>query len=107
MPDVCGSSVDLVNPAIAGSKAISLATIYIEVGNQSKPHYHKVTEEIYYFLEGFGRVIIDNEVFNVSKGSAVYIPLLKVHQVINDCSTRLKFLSADTPPFDTSDIYFS
>lgn len=105
-PDICGSAIDLINPDIAGSKKISLATIYIDVGKSSRAHYHKVTEEIYYFLEGHGRVIVEDQIFNVEPGSAVYIPLDKLHQVVNDSTIRLKFLSADAPPFEPADIYY-
>jgi mannose-6-phosphate isomerase-like protein (cupin superfamily) len=104
-PDICGTAIDLINPETAASEKISIAVIYIDPGKSSTPHYHKVTEEIYYFLEGHGRVIIEDEVYKVSSGSAVYIPLFKLHEVINDSAIRLKFLSADAPPYDLTDVY--
>jgi len=105
--DICGKAIDLINPDLAASEKISLATIYIDPGKSSKPHYHKTTEEIYYFVEGHGRVIVEEQVFNVAPGSAVYIPLLKLHQIINDSSVRLKLLSADAPPFDPVDVHYT
>lgn len=103
-PDLCGSAIDLVNPEKTGSKGISLATIYLEPGKKSTPHRHERTEEVYYFLEGRGRVVVDNRSYDVTPGVAVYIPLRSVHQVENDSSHRLKFISADSPPFDPSDV---
>jgi mannose-6-phosphate isomerase-like protein (cupin superfamily) len=105
VPDICGTSVDLINKEISSSKNISLGVVYIKPGKSSTRHYHKVTEEIYYFLEGYGRVIIEDHTFTVSPGSSVYIPLGKWHQVINDSTKHLKLLSADTPPYDTEDIF--
>jgi mannose-6-phosphate isomerase-like protein (cupin superfamily) len=105
-PDICGASIDLINSGLAGASNISLATIFIDPGKSSKPHYHKITEEIYYFLDGVGRVVIEDQVYNVGPGSAVYLPLHKLHQVLNDSPICLRFLSADSPPFDPTDIYF-
>jgi mannose-6-phosphate isomerase-like protein (cupin superfamily) len=105
VPDICGTAIDLINNKISSSKNISLGVVYISPGKSSTPHYHKVTEEIYYFLEGNGRVIIEDCVFKVGPGSSVYIPLGKLHQVINDSATSLKLLSADSPPYDTADIF--
>jgi mannose-6-phosphate isomerase-like protein (cupin superfamily) len=104
--DICGFAIDLINPEFAGSKKISLATIFVDPHKSSKPHCHEVTEEIYYFIRGHGKVIVEDQAFNVGPGSAVYIPLRKLHQVINTSSTRLKFISADAPPFDPKDIFY-
>lgn len=106
-PDICGTAIDLINRNIASAEKVSLAIVFINPGKSSTPHYHKVTEEIYYFLEGHGRVIVGEQVFNVGPGSTVFIPLQKLHQVINDSKIRLKLLSADAPPYDRSDVYYS
>jgi len=106
LPDICGAAVDLINGPISGSKHISIAIIYIDPGKQSIPHYHKNTEEIYYFLEGNGRTIIEGETIDVGPGSVVFLPLFKRHQVINDSQQPLKFLSSDAPPYDPADVYF-
>lgn len=104
-PDVCGASIDLITPMTAGTRAISLATIFVEPGAASTPHFHKVTEEIYYFIEGEGKVTCGGETFKVGPGSAVYIPVGEVHWVENTSAKRLKFVSADSPTFDLSDIF--
>jgi len=105
-PDICGSAIDLINSARSGTKAISIATIFIDAGKSSQPHYHKFMEEIYYFLEGTGRVIVGSETFDVDPGAAVFIPIGVLHQVINSSNARLKFVSADSPSFDPADIYY-
>src|SRR5437773_1771056 len=91
VPDICGAAVDLINPSNSPASQISLATIYIEPRKTSTPHYHKVTEEIYYFIQGNGRVFIDKSIYHVGPGSAIYIPVQKLHYVVNDSeSVRLK-----------------
>lgn len=106
-PDVCGAAIDLINKDVSPTKSISLATIFIEAGKASRPHYHKVMEEIYYFIEGEGEVIIGSEVFAVKPGVAVAIPVGALHQVVNRFHQPLKFLSADSPSFDPTDLYFA
>src|ERR1043165_3648101 len=86
---LCGTAIDLITPRIAGSVKISLAIIFIDPGKSSELHFHELTEEIYYFLEGNGRVIVGDQVIEVSPGSAVYIPIKIRHQVFNDSSIRL------------------
>jgi mannose-6-phosphate isomerase-like protein (cupin superfamily) len=102
---ICGSAIDLINTRISGSEKLSLAVIYVDPGMSSKPHYHKKTEEIYFFLEGSGRVIVGDREFEVRPGSAVHIPVLKQHHVVNNSTAKLKFISADSPPFDLADIF--
>jgi mannose-6-phosphate isomerase-like protein (cupin superfamily) len=105
-PDICGIAVDLINPDTVPSARGSLAVIYIEPGRKSSRHYHKVTEEVYYFLEGFGCVVVEGEEITVEAGSAVYIPIGRVHQVSNTSpSLPLRFLSIDTPAFDVTDVF--
>lgn len=105
-PDVCGAAIDLINKDVSPTKTLSIATIFIEPGKASRPHYHRVMEEIYYFIEGEGEVVIDEEVLAVKPGVAVAIPVGAMHQVINSSAHRLKFLSADSPSFEPQDLYF-
>ncbi|MGH8092277.1 MAG: cupin domain-containing protein [Chthoniobacterales bacterium] len=105
-PDLCGGALDLINSAVSDSRLISLATIFIDQNHSSRAHYHKMMEEIYYFIEGRGHVIIDDQQFHVEPGSAVFIPVGAVHQVINRGSSRLKFISADSPSYNPDDIHF-
>jgi mannose-6-phosphate isomerase-like protein (cupin superfamily) len=105
-PDICGGALDLINSEVSKATRLSLATIFIEPGRSSQLHYHKMMEEIYYFIEGAGIVTVGSETFEVSPGAAVFIPIGELHQVKNHSDQRLKFISADSPSFDVTDIYF-
>lgn len=105
-PDLCGEAIDLINSEVSSAKKVSLATIYVEPGKSSPLHYHKVMEEIYYFVEGSGLVTVGSQTFEVRPGAAVFIPVGEPHQVINNSERRLKLVSADSPPFDPHDIYY-
>lgn len=104
--DLCGAARDLINSELSSSEKVSLATIYIDPGKASPVHYHKIMEEIYYFLEGIGIVTVGSKTFDVRAGSAVFIPVGEVHQVANNSRETLKLISADSPPFDPKDIYY-
>jgi mannose-6-phosphate isomerase-like protein (cupin superfamily) len=104
--DICGTAIDLINSQVSPVKALSLATIFIDGGKSSQPHYHKVMEEIYYFIAGHGEVIVGDETFAIEPGTAVFIPVGNTHQVINRSDERLKFVTADSPSFNPADIYY-
>ena len=103
--DFCGTALDLINSEVSQAKKVSIATIYVDAGKSSPMHYHKVMEEIYYFVEGTGTVTVGSQTFQVRPGSAVFIPVGERHQVTNNSDKPLKLISADSPPFNPDDIY--
>src|SRR5690349_12843300 len=61
----------------------SLAEARLPPGGQTAPHYHPLTEEIYYILEGRGRMQIGDEVEIVEPGDAIAIPPGEIHTIQN------------------------
>lgn len=59
--DICGAAVDLINSETSPVTGLSVATILIDAGKSSQSHYHRVMEEIYYFVSGRGRVTVGDE----------------------------------------------
>ena len=53
-------------------------------GKASDNHTHDDKEQIYYVTEGWGTMIIDDQMHQVSEGDAVYLPLGVSHQIINE-----------------------
>src|SRR5688572_14558459 len=95
--ELCGVALDLIHPETTGVRNVSVATIIIEPSRSSRAHFHRVMEEVYYFVDGVGEVILNNEVHTVRPGSAVYIPVGLMHQVKNTGTKQLRFLSIDSP----------
>jgi mannose-6-phosphate isomerase-like protein (cupin superfamily) len=81
----------------------SLAEARLPPGASTTPHYHRVTEEIYYLLEGEGRMRIDGETRNVTPGDAIAIPPGAVHQITNTGGGVLKFLCCCAPGYEHDD----
>jgi len=88
------------NSAIAKQ---SLAEARLPVGGQTTAHYHPRTEEIYYILEGHGRMQIDEELRDVGPGDAIAIPPGNIHQITNVGDVQLKFLCCCAPEYEDGD----
>jgi mannose-6-phosphate isomerase-like protein (cupin superfamily) len=81
----------------------SLAEARVPPGANTTPHYHPQTEEIYYVLEGTGRMHIANEQQDVRPGDAIAIPPGQVHQITNTGPTTLRFLCCCAPAYEHDD----
>ena len=82
----------------------SLAEATVFAGNASERHYHKVSEEFYFLLEGEGTMEVDGKRREVQPGDAVLIPAGAWHQI---AATRdLRFLCCCAPPYSHEDTYF-
>ncbi len=62
-------------------------------------HFHRRTTEIYYVLEGEGRLLAGGSAFDVAPGTAAYIPPGCVHRG----EGHFKAAIAVLPPFDPDD----
>ena len=81
----------------------SLAEARLAPGQQTAPHYHPRTEEIYYILTGEGRMQIGTEAKRVGPGDAVAIPAGQTHTILNTGSETLVFLCCCAPGYENSD----
>ena len=102
---ICGAAIELISARLSPLKSVSVATILIDSGKASPRHYHRIMEEVYYFIAGIGRVAVGDQSFDVGPGMAVGVPAGEWHQVFNTGPNELKFISSDSPSFDPEDIY--
>lgn len=87
----------------SGIKNQSLAEARLPPGGSTTPHYHKRAEEIYYILEGEGRMCIGEDIRGVVHGDAIAIPPARTHQINNTGSGVLKFLCLSAPCYEHED----
>jgi mannose-6-phosphate isomerase-like protein (cupin superfamily)/2'-5' RNA ligase len=80
----------------------SLAHAVVKPGARTKPHRLK-TAEVYYIIEGQGRMHIDAEVSEVSENCAVYIPPRSTQSIENTGATGLVFLCLVDPAWRRED----
>ena len=81
----------------------SLAEARLPAGLSTTAHRHPVTEEIYYVLEGRGRMRVSDEVREVGPGDAIAIPPGQIHQITNTGSGLLRFLCCCAPAYEHED----
>ena len=63
-------------------------------GQQTRGHRHAGQEEVYFFVQGWGKMIVgneDTEPFDVGPGDIVLIPDGAFHRVINDGEMNMVF----------------
>lgn len=81
----------------------SLAEARLPTGASTTGHRHPVTEEIYYILEGSGRMRVGEEVREVGAGDAIAIPPGQFHQITNTGPGWLRFLCCCAPAYEHDD----
>ena len=74
----------------------------VEISKDSRPHFHKKMTEIYYVLEGEGKLEIDGDVVALKPGVSVLTPPGKLHRAVGE----LKILNVPVPAFDPEDEWF-
>ncbi len=82
----------------------SLAEATVPVGRPTERHYHRLSEEFYFILEGQGLIEIDGKTREVTSGDAILIPAGAWHQII--ASQPLRFLCCCAPPYSHEDTFF-
>jgi mannose-6-phosphate isomerase-like protein (cupin superfamily) len=83
----------------------SLAEASIPPGGATERHYHQLSEEFYFLLEGTGLMEINGETRPVGPGDAILIPPGAWHQIT--AQTTLRFLCCCAPPYAHEDTYFA
>ncbi|MBX5439993.1 MAG: cupin domain-containing protein [Solirubrobacteraceae bacterium] len=99
-----GSSIREVAGAVSlPSVNQSLAEATVPPGGATDEHYHRVTEELYYFVAGRGRIRIEGEEQEVRPGHCVLIPPGQRHKLFNDGDEPLVLLCCCAPMYSHED----
>lgn len=100
-----GSTIrSLLDASNAPVEKQSLAEATLPAGAATDRHYHKLSEEFYYLLEGRGLMEIDGEEREATAGDAILIPAGARHQI--RAIEPLRFLCCCAPPYSHEDTYF-
>ena len=78
-------------------KALSAALIDVPQARHSGSHRH-LYDEINYVLSGSGRVIIDDQTYEVKQGDTLAVPVFAWHQYFSADAEPLRILSLSTRP---------
>jgi mannose-6-phosphate isomerase-like protein (cupin superfamily) len=99
-----GSEIrELLAPRNSCIQKQSLAEARLAPGTSTAAHYHIQTEEIYYILQGRGRMQIGDDVREVGPGDAMAIPPGAVHTIANISDVELRLLCCCAPAYEHED----
>jgi mannose-6-phosphate isomerase-like protein (cupin superfamily) len=93
----------LIDRTTSNIERCSLAEEVLPVGASVGQHHHLETEEIYYILQGSGRMRVGDEVRAVSSGDAVFIPRGHTHTLENTGSSSMIILLVCGPAYSFED----
>jgi mannose-6-phosphate isomerase-like protein (cupin superfamily) len=100
-----GSTIrEILNHANAPVRNQSLAEATLPAGASTQRHHHRMSEEIYFLLEGTASMEIDGEFREVGPGDAILIPPGAWHQIT--ARSAVRFLCCCAPPYEHADTYF-
>lgn len=94
-----------IDPAVGIALVPGVAEPGVSIGlavvaDRIKPHYQKISDEIYYIVQGEGTLTVDGETRNLRQGDTVAIPKGKVHGFVNTGSEPCLVLFASGPKFE-------
>jgi mannose-6-phosphate isomerase-like protein (cupin superfamily) len=96
VPCPCGESTRILTAADGAPCSVHVTTI-----REAERHYHRRTAEVYYILDGYGKIELDGDWHAVSPGAVVHIPAGCRHRIVAE--GQLTTLVIATPPFDAAD----
>ena len=99
-----GSEIrELMHPAMHGNAKQSLAEATVLPGSRTHLHRHRTTEEIYYIVQGEGRMMLGDDCLRVNSGDTISIPPGTAHCIENTGTGALRILCACSPAYDHGD----
>jgi mannose-6-phosphate isomerase-like protein (cupin superfamily) len=98
-----GSTVrEIAGPAPGNATNQSLAEATVQPGGETVEHFHRLSEEIYVFVSGRGRMRLADREAAVSAGEVVVIPPGVRHKLWAE-DEPLVVLCASSPPYSHED----
>jgi mannose-6-phosphate isomerase-like protein (cupin superfamily) len=99
-----GSSIrELAGIPSGNSVNQSLAEATVPPGGETVEHFHRTSEEIYYFTSGAGRMRLGDEEADVRAGDTVVIAPGVKHKLFNAGAEPLVLLCCCAPPYSDAD----
>jgi mannose-6-phosphate isomerase-like protein (cupin superfamily) len=99
-----GSEIrEILSPRNSQIKNQSLAEARVKSGEETLEHCHKSSEEIYYILQGKGRMKIEDEIKEVKACDGIVILPGKRHKIRNTGEDDLIFLCYCAPSYSNED----
>jgi mannose-6-phosphate isomerase-like protein (cupin superfamily) len=99
VPCPCGDSTRVLTAADGGPCSLHVTSI-----RDSVRHYHRETAEVYYILEGIGKIELNGVWHELCPGVVIHIEPGTRHRVVS--KDGIKTIVIAIPPFQPSDEHF-
>jgi mannose-6-phosphate isomerase-like protein (cupin superfamily) len=93
----------LIDRTTSSIERCSLAEEVLPTGAAVGRHHHLETEEVYYILNGTGRMTVGSDTREVASGDAIFIPRGHTHTLENTGSTPMTILLVCGPAYSYED----
>ena len=95
-------SRQLINPENSESERVTITEVHLEVGAIQPRHKHDSSEQIWYAIQGSGKLLLaDDKEMIFTTGDVVRFADNDIHGLLNDGDAEFVYNSVTSPP-----IYF-
>ncbi len=94
-------SRQLINPENSKSERVTITEVHLEVGASQPRHKHDTSEQIWYAVQGKGKLLLaDDKEMIFTAGDVVRFEDNNIHELLNDGDTEFIYISVTSPPID-------
>ena len=94
-------SRQLINPENSKSERVTITEVHLEIGAIQPRHKHDSSEQIWYAIQGSGKLLLADKKEMVFKvGDVVRFADNDIHGLLNDGDTEFVYISVTSPPID-------
>jgi len=99
VPCPCGQSTRILTSADEGPCSVHVTRI-----SDSVKHYHRLSDEVYYILHGFGKMELNDDTIDIEPGMVIHIEAGTRHRLASPDGVTTLVIAI--PPFDPNDEWF-
>lgn len=97
----CVVSRQLINPENSKSERVTITEVHLEVGAIQPRHKHDSSEQIWYAIQGTGKLLLaDDKEMIFTAGDVARFADKDIHGLLNDGATEFVYISVTSPPID-------
>ena len=82
----------LVDPKSSPSKNLQMGLTVVYADGKPTGHSHDDHEEVYYVIQGRGRMVVGDSEYDIKAGDALYVPFGEFHTTFNTGILPLQLL---------------
>ncbi len=94
----------LIDPENSPSKNLKMGLTIVYTDGKTTGHSHKQHEEVYYVIQGKGKMIIEDSEYEIKAGDALYVPFGLFHTTYNTGIFPLQLLWVTTKDESAGDL---